>query len=332
MRPIVIQSHTRPIMCARFNKDGDLFFLGSKDGKVSVFWTRPVERLGTYDCNKAVSALAVSEDSTLLLVGNMDNEVLLFRVETGEKLASKSFEGIVKHVEFSMGCRQFLVITSNPGSRTKPAHLLVFNTDDFRNKESFQPVLTISTQTDKFTTATWGYLNQTIYCGTENGKIAYYDARSSEMIHSEQVHSGLVTNLRFNRDYSILLSTSKDTTAKLLNCESLAVVKTFSALRPINSGVISPLMYPTEGRKYHVLLAGGQDAREVTTTSAESGMFEVSFFNMVEEALVGTVKGHFGPVHCIDVSPDGRCFITGSEDGQARMHMLDDDYFTEDFD
>ena len=332
MRPIVIQSHTRPVMCARFNRDGDLFFLGSKDGRVSVFWTRPVERLGTYDCNKAVSALAISEDSKWLLVGNMDNEVLLFEVETGLKKASKSFDGIVKSLEFSMGSRQFLVITSNPGSRLKAAHLLVFNTDDFKNKESFQPVLDISAQQDKFTTATWGYLNQYIYCGTENGKVTYYDPRTGEMVHSEQVHSAAVTSLRFNRDFSILLSTSRDTTAKLLNCISLAVVKNFSALRPINNGVISPLMYQAEGKKYHVLLAGGQDAREVTTTSAEAGMFEVSFFNMIEEAQVGSVKGHFGPVHCIDVSPDGRCFITGSEDGQARVHYLDDDYFTEDFD
>ena len=319
-------------MCAKFNRDGDLFFLGSKDGKVSVFWTRPVERLGTFDCFKAVSALSVSEDSTLLLVGNMDNEVILFNVETGEKLAAKSFEGIVKQVEFAMGGRQFLVITSNPGSRTKPSHLLVFNTDDFRNKESFQPTLDIANQTDKFTTATWGYLNQTIYCGTESGRVAFYDPRSGEMIHSEQVHSGVVTCLRFNRDFSILLSTSKDTTAKLLNCETLSVVKVFSALRPINSGVISPLMYQPEGKKYHVLLAGGQDAREVTTTAAEAGMFDVSFFNMIEETLVGSVKGHFGPVHSIDISPDGRCFVTGSEDGQARIHTLDDDYFTEDFD
>ena len=52
---------------------------------------------------------------------------------------------------------------------------------------------------------------------------------------------------------------------------------------------------------------------------------------MVLEREVGSIRGHFGPVHSIDVHPEGRIFITGSEDGQIRFHKLDDEYFTNAF-
>jgi translation initiation factor 3 subunit I len=42
---------------------------------------------------------------------------------------------------------------------------------------------------------------------------------------------------------------------------------------------------------------------------------------------VGALKGHFGPVHSVDVHPRGGIIISGSEDGHIRFHKLDNDYF-----
>lgn len=52
--------------------------------------------------------------------------------------------------------------------------------------------------------------------------------------------------------------------------DSLDVVKTFPTDRPVNSAAISPI-------KDHVVLGGGQEAMDVTTTTTKAGKFEARY-------------------------------------------------------
>ena len=86
----------------------------------------------------------------------------------------------------------------------------------------------------------------------------------------------------------------------------------------------------------------------VTTTSLRQGKFETRFWHKIFEEEVGRVKGHFGPVNTsvnffslslsvsilslfcesrIAVSPTGKCYASGGEDGFVRVHHYDDTYF-----
>jgi translation initiation factor 3 subunit I len=46
---LLLKGHERPITDVKYNRDGDMIFLSSKDSSVSVWWTDNGERIGTYD-------------------------------------------------------------------------------------------------------------------------------------------------------------------------------------------------------------------------------------------------------------------------------------------
>lgn len=159
-------------------------------------------------------------------------------------------------------------------------------------------------------------------------------------------------------DRTLMLTASRDKTCKLWETQEYSLLKTYTANRPLNDAALSPLYQldanndahmitgdskasksktgakgeeelppaiPTVPR-YHVICGGGIEARDVTT-SVEGG-FESVFFHMVSEEELCTVKGHFGPMNAVGMSPDGKAYITGGEDGLLRLIHFDGEYFT----
>lgn len=55
-----------------------------------------------------------------------------------------------------------------------------------------------------------------------------------------------------------------------------------------------------------VVLGGGQEAMQVTTTNTRVGKFDARFFHLVFEEEFGRVKGHFGPINSVAFHPDGK--------------------------
>merc|ERR1712050_267940 len=95
-----------------------------------------------------------------------------------------------------------------------------------------------------------------------------------------------------------MITSSKDQHAKLWEMENYECVKTYKTDRPLNDAAISPL-YCAQDPRYHVIMGGGQDAKDVTTTAGSSGKFEVLLWHMIYEEEIGTVKGHFGPMNTL---------------------------------
>lgn len=81
-----------------------------------------------------------------------------------------------------------------------------------------------------------------------------------------------------------------------------------------------------------VVVGGGQEAMEVTTTSTKAGKFDARFFHLVFEEEFARVKGHFGPINSLAFHPDGKSFSSGGEDGFVRIQSFDQSYFDYKFD
>lgn len=52
-----------------------------------------------------------------------------------------------------------------------------------------------------------------------------------------------------------------------------------------------------------------------------------AFAPQIYEEEIGGIRGHFGPVNALAISPDGRSFVSGGEDGYVRVNHFDADYF-----
>lgn len=172
---------------------------------------------------------------------------------------------------------------------------------------------------DKATCLGWTIADQHIIAGFDSGLIVKYDAATGAEVLRKKVHTDRVNRLNFNRDKSMLITASKDCYSRLLDPNTLEIVKSFRTDRPVNGAAISPT-HP------HILLGGGQDAQNVTTTSAAQGKFETRFFHTIYGEEFGRVRGHFGPINALDVHPFGRSFASGSEDGFIRLHHFDSNY------
>lgn len=77
--------------------------------------------------------------------------------------------------------------------------------------------------------------------------------------------------MQMSKDSTMFVTASKDHTAKLFDADNLILLKTYKTERPVNSAALSPT-------HDHVVLGGGQDAMDVTTTSTRVGKFDSRYY------------------------------------------------------
>lgn len=241
-------------------------------------------------------------------------------------------KGVVRSVKWGDGS-QFFATAADPFTSRDLGTISIFQfptpdslTEVPGKKDDIAPLHTpnevISVDdNDKATCIGWTIADQHIVAGFDTGLIVKYDAETGKEVARKKTHTDRVNRLNFNRDKSMIITGSRDNCAKLLDPNSLEIIKTYRTDRPVNGAVIHPT-HP------HILLGGGQDAQTVTTTSASQGKFETRFYHMVYGEEFGRVKGHFGPINALDVHPFGRSFASGSEDGFIRLHHFDLNYLT----
>jgi translation initiation factor 3 subunit I len=222
-----------------------------------------------------------------------------------------------------------MVVTCNDKMKTQaeglvPPRIMVWQ---FREKTGAKKLLCIDNLNVKAFKVKWGPFDETLFSIDEEGSLFIWSAEDGSQLQHIAAHRSFCTSLSFNEDRTLLLTTSKDQTAKLWSTDNFEIIKTYKTDRPLNDAAITPLLDDKENPRYHILLGGGQDAKDVTTTAGSSGKFEACLWNMVFEEEIGQIKGGFGPLNCLAWFRDGRGFVTGGEDGYVRVHHFDADFF-----
>lgn len=319
----MLHGHERSITQIKYNREGDLLFSCAKDSQPNVWYSINGERLGTYKGHTgAVWCLDVDWETTKLLTGAADNTCRLWDVETGKQLLDLSTKSAIRTCGFSFSGN--LIMYTTDKAMGQPCEMLVYDLRDQDQIRNNEPLWTVQMPKSKVTSAVWGPLDELIITGHENGDLCQWDVKAQTDVMTTSEHTKQINDIQLSKDMNILITASKDATAKLFDTYSMAHKKTFKTDRPVNSAAISPT-------KPHVVLGGGQEAMDVTTTSTRIGKFDSRFYHMVFEEEFGRVKGHFGPINSLAFHPDGRGYSSGGEDGYIRVHQFDSQYFNFEF-
>ncbi|KAA0146565.1 hypothetical protein FNF29_07972 [Cafeteria roenbergensis] len=345
---MMLKGHERAITYLAFNADGDLLVSAAREPTIVLWSATTGERLGTYEGHVgAVQHVDLSPDSTLMLSASGDATVRLWEVETGVcKHIINLDPAPARCVAWSPDMTRFAVAADGFGASLF-ARVLVYKFPGADNMHELgEPICVIHngpTEVDEEEDSTarkqrlrekasilaWlppleGYCDEEtdgLLVGREGGTLTVYDpATGSKLDEPVYAHEDVVTSIRFNRDRTLFVTSSADKSVKLWDTRSLAELRVFNVDTMMNGCAISPI-------RPHVLMAGGQEARNVTTTAASAGRFETRIHHVVGGEELARIPGHFGTVNSIDVSPDGRSLATGGEDGYVRLNFLPPGYF-----
>lgn len=319
----MMHGHSRSITQIKYNQEGDLLFSCAKDHQPNVWYGINGERLGTYDGHTgACWCLDPNWDNTQLITGAADNSIRMWDVETGKQIGMIQTNTAVRSCNYSYGGDMVCFTTDK--QMKYPCEITMVDPRNFRAEEIIHK-MEIPPAGPKVTSMIWSNLDKHLITGHQNGDMVIWETREIKKLVHKAEHTGQITDLQKNVDGTMVVSSSKDNRAMVWDAETLEVLKTYTTERPVNSAAFSPLYE-------HVVLGGGQEAMDVTTTSSKSGKFDARFFHLVFEEEFGRVKGHFGPINSLAYHPDGRGYASGGEDGYVRVHTFDDSYHEFKFD
>jgi translation initiation factor 3 subunit I len=317
-KPILLKGHERPLTKVKYNREGDLLFSCAKDNKPTVWYADNGERLGTYNGHLGtVWDCDINFTSSRLITGSSDRTAKIWDVETGKELFEFKHKAGVRSVGFSLGDHMVFTVQDNQFSQIPT--IFIFNLQDDLSQQQDVPVRSLQSST-KISQALWGSLNQTVLASCEDGSIRVWDTETGQELMSAQDHKKSVQSMQFSKDHTMIITASADQTARLYDVKTLKLLKTYHSDRPLNAAALSPIVD-------HLILGGGQEAMNVTTTAGRAGKFEVDFYHVVYQEWLGSVKGHFGPVNTLAFAPNGKSYASGSEDGYIRLQHFDKTYF-----
>jgi len=323
MRPILLSGHERALTQVKFSKEGDFIFSVSKDHNACGWWAHNGERFGVYKGHQgALWTVDVDPRTVLLATGGADNTIRLWEVKTGKLLKTWEFGTAIKRVEFNEDGSLLLGVTEKRQGQLSTILVYDINQDPEGEQASEESLRIVVDDIPKVTVAGFSACSRYIISGHEDGSVTQWDAKTGEEYERAYPHEDgmMVTDLQWSSDRTYFVTSSKDKTAKLMDAKTLEVMKTYVADTPLNSAAITPV-------KDYVIVGGGQAAMDVTTTSARQGKFEARFYHKIFEEEIGRVRGHFGPLNYVAVSPLGTGYASGGEDGYVRVHHFDQPYF-----
>nr|VWO98771.1 Laccase-2 (EC (Benzenediol:oxygen oxidoreductase 2) (Diphenol oxidase 2) (Urishiol oxidase 2) [Ganoderma boninense] len=293
--PLVAPGHTRPVTHLSFSPlqdDGTYVLISScKDGNPMLReWTG--DWIGTFIGHKgAVWSSKLSPDTSRAASGSADFTAKLWDTYSGDCLQSFPHNHIVRSVALSPSSSYLLT-----GGQEKKVRMFDLNRPDAEPDFLVDAAGALS-HDGTVKSVVWIGDHTGVTAG-EDGKIKWWDLRT-RAVSTSLSFPNPITSMELSPQTNRIVVTSGKTVSFIPVLPNASQAHTLTLPYAPSSASIHPIL---------------QD-RFITGSTSDEWVRIHGVAGEEREVL----KGHHGPVHCVEFSPDGEMFASGSEDGTIRL-------------
>lgn len=310
---------------SKYSNNGDKIYLADKDSKIiTSINTTDYSISGTFEGhNGIIWNLDISKDDSILISSSGDLSICFSDTVTYKKIIQINQRNIPKYV-----CVQkknidtnLVAIICEALTKKSTTCISVYDLDFVRTNEFAEKVKLIWKRTSKPNVMLW--LNEsTLIVGCDDGKIVLRDINDLEGTNEIEYtfHTDSIKSMVWNKSFTGILTGSLDCTSKHINITGWNMVNTFVSTVPVNWAC-----WNYNDRK--VYLGGGIEAMNVAKTLNND--LNLKIYRTSDCKLTNHISSHFGPIRYIDKSPCDKNFVTCSQDGTAKIYLVNEEEQTQ---
>lgn len=286
--PITCNGHTRPVVDLRFSDvtPYSYFIISAcKDGKPMLREGDTGDWVGTFDGHKgAVWGCSINKEATRAATGAADFTAKLWDTLSGTEIHSFPHKHIVKTVDFSHDSSKLIT-----GCNDKKLRL--FDLNDYNTEPTLFNGHTSSIKKCVFLDDA-----KKILSISDDKTVRTWDAKNGEEISSLTL-ANIPTSIEVSRDGKLIIL-AQGKSVEIYDAESFKKLNEFSVPKLATAVTIHP------------------NQKEFVVADDDFTLYK---YNIENGAVLESFKGHFGPIHSIQFSPDGEIYASCSEDGTLRL-------------
>jgi len=305
----IFESHTDHVNTVAFSSERHLFASGGRDTTVMIWEannTTPRAVLGVsgneddedIGHTAAVNAIAFSPDDTLLASADANGRVIVWRVETIEKVADFTIGDVgINDVAWDhLGGR--LVLASDDGVIT------IWDVREDEEISSYIEVEDIYFRDEAVTAVDVDGLGRRVVAGYENGYVAEFFLFNGQLRFDNafEAHTDVVTDIEYSPSNDHFVTASEDEFARIWN---------------VADGTMHPELIGHTNQIQSV--AYSADGNYLVTTSNDRTLI---YWNAHTGQALNRFWGHDNWVLSSAFTPDGRGVISGSRDSNIILWDL----------